>query len=91
MGSPLSPIIADFVMQDLETETLNKLTYVKPVYYRYVDDILLAAPENEIENTVRRFNSVHGRLQFTCESSENNTINFLNVSITLGNNNFIFD
>jgi len=32
MGSPLSPIIADLVMQDLELEALNKLPYKTPVY-----------------------------------------------------------
>jgi len=91
MGSPLSPVIADFVMRDLETEALNKLKYIVPIYYRYVDDILLASPDCEIINTLNAFNSVHERLQFTLESSENNTINFLNVSITLENNKFTFD
>jgi len=60
-------------------------------YIRYVDDILIAIPENKIKDTVNVFNSLHKRLQFTSESSNNNTINFLNVNIISENNKFIFN
>jgi len=45
MGSPLSPIIADTVMQDLEKRTLEGLiNEIRILYYRHVDDILTAVP-----------------------------------------------
>jgi len=91
MGSPLSPIIADLVMQDLETSAIKKLPFDIPFYFRYVDDILLAIPENEIDTTVNVFNSLHDRLQFTYETSINNVINFLNVTVYVEENQFIFD
>lgn len=50
MGSPLSPIIVDIVMQDLEKEILNSLDLNLSFYYRYVDIIILAAPKNKIIN-----------------------------------------
>ena len=37
MGSPLSPILADLVIQDLERNIFNTLTTHIPFYYRYVD------------------------------------------------------
>jgi len=40
MGSPLSPIIADLVMRDLEENVLNSLNIRPIMYYRYVDDII---------------------------------------------------
>jgi len=40
MGSPLSPIIADIVMQDLERVVLETFDFDIPIYYRYVDDIV---------------------------------------------------
>jgi len=43
IGSPLSPIIADLVLRDLETKATEKLPFEFPLYRRYVDDILLAA------------------------------------------------
>ncbi|KAL6418590.1 hypothetical protein ACFW04_011984 [Cataglyphis niger] len=39
MESPLSPILADIVMDNLETHYLSLLGFAVPVYYRYVDDI----------------------------------------------------
>ena len=40
MGSPLSPILADLFMQDLELVSLNKLSVTSLFYVRYVDDIV---------------------------------------------------
>jgi len=39
MGSPLSPIIADVVLQDIEKRALGRLGIEVPFYMRYVDDI----------------------------------------------------
>ncbi|KAG5316616.1 MOS1T transposase, partial [Pseudoatta argentina] len=42
MRSPLFPIVADTVLQDLELTSFNKLIFDLPFYVRYVDDIALA-------------------------------------------------
>ena len=42
MGSPLSPIIANLVMENLEVNTLKKTSISIPFYFRYVDDIVMA-------------------------------------------------
>lgn len=49
MGSPLSPVIADLVMQDLENEALRESGTELPFYVRYVDNILLAINPESIE------------------------------------------
>jgi len=41
MESPLSPIVADLIMQDLESYTLKNLIFIPPFYIRYVDDIAM--------------------------------------------------
>jgi len=41
MGSPLSPILADIVMEDLEIQCLQKIDFTVHTYYRYVDDIFM--------------------------------------------------
>lgn len=46
VGLPLSPIIADIVLQDIENEALNRIDIQLPFYYRYVDDIVSTAPVN---------------------------------------------
>jgi len=41
MGSPLSPIIANLVMENLEVNALKKTSISIPFYFRYVDDIVM--------------------------------------------------
>jgi len=47
MGSSLSPIMAEIVMQDLEDNILKTLNLFTLFYYRYVDDIVFAAQDND--------------------------------------------
>ena len=38
MGSPISPMLADLLLQDLKEVVLKKLSFKIHSYYRYVDD-----------------------------------------------------
>jgi len=67
ISSPLSPILADIVMQDLEKKAIKKLDINFPFYYGYVDDILLLTPESRVNIILNTFNNIHERLQFTVE------------------------
>ncbi|XP_071653246.1 uncharacterized protein [Temnothorax longispinosus] len=91
MGSPLSPMAADIVLQDLETIALATLKYIPPFYKRYIDDITLAAPLAFLQHTLDVFNSFHPRLKFTIEIGENDTLNFLEITMILNNNRLTFD
>lgn len=51
MGSPLSPIIADITMQELEIKALNSLLFNIPLYFRYVHDIAMAIPDDKIQQS----------------------------------------
>jgi len=90
MGSPLSPIIADFVMQDLENSVLSTVKFPIPIFYRYVDDILLAIPEEKIDFIFNKFSSFHPRLQFTLERG-GDRINFLDTTVILEKNRIKID
>ena len=57
MGNPISPILADIVMEDLKVESIKKLNFKPLFYFRYVDDILLCIPKNMINTTINMFNS----------------------------------
>lgn len=78
MGSPLSPILADIVMEDLETQCLEQLDFSSSLYFRYVDDILMIIPKDKIDAILHIFNNYHDRLKFTHEVEIDNRINFLN-------------
>ena len=79
MGSPLSPIISDIVMDDLKKECLSKLTFKLPFYFRYVDDNITAAPPDKIDTILNAFNNYNNKLKFTIEKESNNQISFLDV------------
>ncbi|XP_025266265.1 uncharacterized protein LOC112638541 isoform X2 [Camponotus floridanus] len=51
--------------------------------YRYVYDVVLAAPSSMLSTILDTFNSFHTRLQFTMEESADNRLNFLDVTIIL--------
>lgn len=89
MGSPLSPILSDLVMDDLETNCRNLLSFPLSVYGRYVDDIFSIVPRNQIDCILSQFNSYHPRLQFTCEVECNGRIDFLDTSIIRENQSLI--
>ena len=40
MGNPISPILANIVMEDLEIDSINKLNFKPAFYFRYVDEII---------------------------------------------------
>lgn len=81
MGSPISGFSADIVMNDLETQCLNLLSF-KPIFcYRYVDDIITCISKNNIDKILSIFNDYNKHLQCIHETEINQQINFLNVSI----------
>jgi len=91
MGSPLSPVIADLVLQDLETSALKNLPFNILFYYRYVDDIILRAPSNSLDLVLQIFNSQHSRLQFTMETESDKKISFLDVTFINDGDRLTFD
>ncbi|RLU21129.1 hypothetical protein DMN91_005755 [Ooceraea biroi] len=91
MGSPISMIVADLVLQDIESKALSTLNRHIPIYCRHVDDIILASHPAYFNDILNTFNSFHSRLQFTIEHSNNNSINFLDISIIFEHGNINLD
>jgi len=89
MGSPLSPVLADVVMEDLELYCLKKLDFTVHTYYRYVDDIFMIIPRAKLDTVLKTFNEYHSRLKFTYEVESNDALNFLNTSVMRENGKLI--
>jgi len=53
MSSPLSPIISDLIMRDLEERALETLNLQISFYVRYVDDIAMGIPPSSINDILR--------------------------------------
>ena len=87
MGSPISPLFADIVMDDLENDCLRILEdkhNCSPLFYfRFVDDTILCVQKKFIDLVLNIFNSQDKNLQFTFEVQQNNQINFLDLSLII--------
>ena len=89
IGSARSSLLADIVMDDLETECINLLDYTPLFFYRYVDDIILSIPENKINYTLDTFNTYYHNLNFTIELEQKNSLSFLDITLIKNSKNII--
>jgi len=78
-------------MQDLEAKAINELNIKFPIYYRYVDNIVLLTPNNIVGDIFNTFNSIHSRLQFTLELEKNRALNFLDLTLIISDGTTILD
>jgi hypothetical protein len=91
MGSPLSPVLAEIFMQDLEEKCIANFQGEKPnLICRYVDDyFLLYNPiKLKIENFLSHFNSAHPNISFTMEKEAEKALPFLDILIKKSEENF---
>ena len=93
MGNPLSPLSAEIFMNDLENkiEQLPFFKYFK-FWYRYVDDILACfiGTKRQLDSLVSSINKLHKNIAFTLEVEQNNSINFLDLTISKVNSRLSF-
>jgi hypothetical protein len=81
MGLCPSPNFADLVMTCLLNKVSEDLEFKILFIKKYVDDLILAIPEDKISVTLAKFNSFNQFLQFTVESEENRCLPFLDMEI----------
>ena len=85
MGSPVSVVVAEIVMQRLEVKALA--TYPdRSFWYRYVDDILTSLKKSEKIDFINHLNRQNPSIQFTMEPEEDGTIAFLDCLVTRSGN-----
>ncbi|XP_062716065.1 uncharacterized protein LOC134291828 [Aedes albopictus] len=81
MGSPLSPILADYVMEDLLDTVTQQLSFSIRVLKKYVDDLFLVLPKTEVQSTLAAFNNYDQHLQFTVEDEKDGALPFLDTLV----------
>lgn len=90
IGSLLSPVIVDLILQDIETSAFDKSKFTL-FYFRYVGNVTLAAPRSQFGDILNIFNSFHPQPQFTIEIGIDDKLNFLDVTLIKTNNHLIRD
>lgn len=84
MGNPLSPTIADIVLDKILDDSLAELKSkdicIKYIT-KYVDDVFAIIKTKDVEDILKILNAQHTKIQFTKEKEQNGKIAFLDVEI----------
>ena len=79
MGSPVSPVVANIFMAELETKALEGFGCAPSVWYRYVDDVLSVVKRSLVQSLLDHLNGQHESITFTVEMEENGVLPFMDV------------
>ena len=73
MGSPVSAVMANMVMEDLEERALTSLTNQPLFWKRFVDDVSTTTKPGSAQTFLEHLNSIEPCIKFTIEreSKEN--------------------
>ncbi|CAB4005143.1 Hypothetical predicted protein, partial [Paramuricea clavata] len=74
MGSPVSVVTAEMVIQRLEEKVLGTYTNPPPFWFRYVDDTMTSLHKDEKNNFLEHLNQQNPSNQFTIEPELNGKI-----------------
>jgi len=86
MGSPVSVVVAEIIMQNIEERALATYKWTLPLRLRYTDDTFTAVHRDEIGDFHEHLNGQNADIQFTMEIEENGKIPFLDCLVTRNNN-----
>ena len=70
MGSTISPILVNFVLDDLVSDCLQYMPFYVPFVKRYVDDLILALPKRGVDTALEIFNTYNRHIQFIVEEKK---------------------
>ena len=82
MGSPVSVVVANLVMEDVEERALSSFDQTLPFWKRYVDDTCTAVPADRVDDLMNHLNSVESSIQFTVEIEHDGKLPFLDVLLS---------
>ena len=88
MDSELGPVLAGFILFELENYMVPRLNNHLHFWRRYVDDTLTFVKEESIAFVLEQLNSYHPNLQFTCELENAGKLSFLDILVIRKNNRF---
>ena len=81
MGSPVSVVVAEIVMQAVEEQAFATLRLTLPFWFRYLDDTITPLNDDEIDQFHNHLNSENRDIQFTKEIEEKGTLPFFDCLI----------
>ena len=82
MGSPISPLVANLFMEEIEVQAISTSTTPPTLWKRFVDDTFTIIKKNR-DSFLQHLNSIHPKIKFTCEEvREDGSMPFLDILVT---------
>ena len=81
MGSPVSAVIANLVMEDIEHRALTTAPVSPSFWKRFVDDVIFAVSQHEIVVLLQHLNSIEPTIQFTVKRETDGKLPFLDTYV----------
>ena len=82
MSSPVSVIIANLVMENVEEGAMSTFLNPPKFWRRYVDDTFVIIKNTEVDEFYNHINDIQSSINFTIVHETNNFISFLVVCVT---------
>ena len=86
MGTPVSVVVGEIVMEHVEERALATCRQTIPLWLRYVYDTFSAVHNDEIDAFHDHLNEQNADIQFTKEIDENGKLPFLDCLVRRDNN-----
>jgi hypothetical protein len=81
MGSPISCVVADLAMEQIEAKAFKNMQVQPSFYRRFVDDSFAVLQEDQVGSMFTALNSVHSSFKFTMEKEVDGRLSFLDVLV----------
>ena len=91
MGSPVSAVIANLVMEEVEEKAITTAPTAPVWWYRYVDDSHACIKRDKTQEFHAHLNSINPHIQFTLVTEEHNSLAFLDTQKTRVNEHIVVD
>ena len=83
MESPISPIVANLFMEDLEVQAIRTSPTPPTLWKRFVDDTFTIIKKEDRNSFLQHLNSIHQNIKFTCEEvRDDGSMPFLDILVT---------
>ena len=82
MGSPVSAILANLVMDHVEEKALSSAPYPTKRWFRYVDDSHVCVKREHVDEFHAHLNSINPHIKFTIEMKSEGSIAVLDTKTT---------
>ncbi|KAL9958481.1 hypothetical protein ACROYT_G035498 [Oculina patagonica] len=85
MGSPVSPVVANLCMEEIEESAINSSSVLPKIWIRYVDDSFCIIKQDHVSAFHDTLNSIDANISFTIETECDGKISFLDTLVTRRN------